>query len=129
MCMRAIELPTAPYGVCIDTEAQWRIWAWILHASPPLHGFLGFKRKPCLHDQVSHLQIYARLQIRVFSWLYCLHIVCLYCITGIWRQRCLVPKNIVKTGCVYISDHLNLRKIVLIRTTMLLYDMTLYFSV
>ena len=19
-----------PYGVCIDTEAQWRIWAWIL---------------------------------------------------------------------------------------------------
>ena len=51
MCMRAIELPTAPYGVCIDTEAQWRIWAWILHASPPLHGFLGLKRKPCLHDQ------------------------------------------------------------------------------
>ena len=38
-------------------------------------------------------------------------------------------KNIVKTGCVYISDHLNLRKIVLIRTTMLLYNMTLYFSV
>ena len=38
------------YGVCIDTEAQWRIWAWILHASPPLHGFLGLKRKPSLHD-------------------------------------------------------------------------------
>ena len=62
------------------------------------------------------------------SWVCCLHIVCLYCITGIRRQRCLVPKNIVKTGCVYISDHLNLRKIVLIRTTMLLYNMTLYFS-
>ena len=23
------------------------IWAWIPHASPPLHGFLGLKRKPC----------------------------------------------------------------------------------
>ena len=34
--------------------------------------------------------------------------------------------NIVKTGCVYILDHLNLRKIVLICTTMLLYNMTLY---
>ena len=34
--------------------------------------------------------------------------------------------NIVKTGCVYISDQLSLRKIVLIRTTMLLYNMTLY---
>ena len=38
-------------------------------------------------------------------------------------------KNIVKTGCVYIPDYLNLRMIVLIRTTMLLYNMTLYFSV
>ena len=36
--------------------------------------------------------------------------------------------NIVKTGCVYMLDHLNLRKIVLILTTMLLYNMTLYFS-
>ena len=36
-------------------------------------------------------------------------------------------KNIVKTGCVYISDHLNLRKIVLIPTTMLLYNITMYF--
>ena len=36
--------------------------------------------------------------------------------------------SIVKTGCVYMSDHLNLRKIVLIRTTMLLYNMTLYFA-
>ena len=38
-------------------------------------------------------------------------------------------KNIVKTGCVYISDHLILRKIVLIRTTILLYNMTLYITV
>ena len=44
------------------------------------------------------------------------------------EAMCLVPKNIVKTGCVYISDHLNLRKIVLIRTTMLLYNMTLYIA-
>ena len=51
----------------------------------------GFEEKAMLHDQVSYLQIYARLQIRVFPWLYCLHIVYLYCVTGIWRQRCLVP--------------------------------------
>ena len=85
----------------MSTNTDYISWLLcILHAPPPLHGFLGFKRKPCLHNQVSHLQIYFRLQIRVF-FMGMLSPYSLFILYNRYTEAmCLVPKNIVKTGCV-----------------------------
>ena len=65
-------------------------------------------------------------KLESLSWLCCLHIVCLYCITGIRRQRCSVPKYSLRLVVYTFQIILILRKIVLICTTISLYNMTLY---
>ena len=74
-----IKIPT----FSTNTELYSRLLS--LHASPPLHGFLDFKRKPCLIIKSPIYRSYLDCKFRAFIMVMLSPCSLLFPITGIWR--------------------------------------------